>query len=93
MGSLLGGAFSGAAGVIQKKKGDDEDRKARQKMSNTGRNSATLGGSNDEAGQTAGSFKRGGKVRRTGKARVHKGERVLTAKQARRYEGKRGAKR
>lgn len=30
----------------------------------------------------SGSFKRGGKVKRTGMAKVHKGERVLTAKQA-----------
>ncbi len=29
-------------------------------------------------------FKRGGKVKRTGMARVHKGERVLTKKQQRR---------
>ncbi len=28
-------------------------------------------------------FKRGGKVKKTGPAKVHKGERVLTAKQAR----------
>jgi hypothetical protein len=31
-------------------------------------------------------FKRGGKVRKTGKAKVHKGERVLTAKQTKRYD-------
>jgi hypothetical protein len=31
-------------------------------------------------------FKHGGKVKRTGKAKVHKGERVLTKKQAKRYE-------
>jgi hypothetical protein len=30
----------------------------------------------------SGSFKRGGKVKRTGMAKVHKGERVLTRKQA-----------
>ena len=33
-------------------------------------------------------FKRGGKVRRTGMAKVHKGERVLTKKQQRRYRSK-----
>ena len=33
------------------------------------------------ASESAGSFKRGGKVRKTGLAKVHKGERVLTAKQ------------
>ncbi len=30
-------------------------------------------------------LKRGGKVKRTGMARVHKGERVLTKRQAKRY--------
>jgi hypothetical protein len=34
------------------------------------------------------SYRRGGKVRKTGYAKVHKGERVLTRKQARRYRGK-----
>jgi len=33
-------------------------------------------------------YKRGGRVRRTGIAKVHKGERVLTVKQAKRYRGK-----
>jgi hypothetical protein len=37
------------------------------------------------------SFKRGGRVKRTGRAKVEKGEQVLTAKQARRYRGKRGS--
>ena len=32
------------------------------------------------------SYKRGGKVRKTGKAKVHKGERVLTKAQARKYD-------
>lgn len=36
------------------------------------------------------SFKRGGKVRKTGRALVHKGERVLTKAQTRKYDrGKR----
>lgn len=38
------------------------------------------------------SYKRGGKVKRTGMAKVHKGERVLTTKQSRKYAGKRGRK-
>lgn len=33
-------------------------------------------------------FKKGGKVRKTGLAKVHKGERVLNRKQARKYEAK-----
>jgi hypothetical protein len=34
------------------------------------------------------SFKRGGKVKRTGLAKVHKGERVLTKKQAKKRDKK-----
>lgn len=34
-------------------------------------------------------FKRGGKVKKTGMAKVHKGERVLTRKQNRRFEAAR----
>jgi hypothetical protein len=36
-------------------------------------------------------FKRGGKVKRTGLARLHKGEKVLTKKQAKRHRSKRSA--
>ena len=39
------------------------------------------------------SYKRGGKVRKTGLAKVHKGERVLAKAQAKRYKHKRSAKR
>ena len=41
-----------------------------------------------EAADYAGSYKRGGVVRKTGMARVHKGERVLTKRQARKYRSK-----
>ena len=37
---------------------------------------------------TAASYKKGGKVKHTGKAHLHEGERVLTRKQARRYEAR-----
>ena len=43
-------------------------------------------------GDTGESFKRGGKVKRTGLAKVHAGEQVLTGKQAKRYKA-RGKKR
>ena len=48
-------------------------------------------GSNSE-GDTGESFKHGGKVKRTGLAKVHAGEQVLTGKQAKRYKS-RGNKR
>lgn len=38
------------------------------------------------------SYKKGGRVRRTGPAMLHKGERVLTRKEARTYAKKRGKK-
>jgi hypothetical protein len=38
-----------------------------------------------EAGATGDSYARGGKVRKTGLAKLHKGERVLTKVQAKRY--------
>jgi hypothetical protein len=38
------------------------------------------------------SYHRGGKVRKSGPARLKKGERVLTKKQARKYDKKRGSK-
>jgi hypothetical protein len=39
------------------------------------------------------SYKRGGKVKRTGLAKLHKGERVLTTAQAKRYKRRGGSKR
>ena len=48
---------------------------------------------NYRRGVNAGNYKRGGKVRKTGLAKVHKGERVLTTAQAKRYKHKRSAKR
>lgn len=52
-----------------------------------GSSDASSGGNTDDPA-TPGSFKYGGKVKKTGKARVHKGERVLTKKQARKYDSK-----
>jgi len=37
------------------------------------------------------SYKKGGKVKKTGVARVHKGETVLTAKEAKKYAKKKGS--
>ena len=50
----------------------------------------------DDSGSDSGvidSLKRGGKIRTTGKYELHKGERVLTAKQAKSYRAKRSVKR
>ena len=37
-------------------------------------------------------YEHGGKVRKTGRAKVHKGERVLTKRQARKYEKRKRAR-
>ena len=39
-----------------------------------------------------GQYKKGGKVKRTGVAKVHKGEYVLTVKQAKKYAKKKGTR-
>jgi hypothetical protein len=60
---------------------------------NKNKSSGKHEGGGDEGDNWSGSFKRGGKVRKTGVAKVHKGEQVLTAKQAKRYKRGRGKSR
>jgi hypothetical protein len=43
-------------------------------------------------GAVPGAFKRGGRVKKTGMAKVHKGEKVLTAKQAKSMPAAKGKK-
>ena len=40
------------------------------------------------AGKLVGSYKKGGKIKKTGIAKVHKGERVLTKKQTKKFDQK-----
>lgn len=56
----------------------------RKKKDSSKTTSSGSPGPTNDMGDWAGSFKRGGKVRKTGIAKVHKGEYVLTAKQAKR---------
>ncbi len=56
-----------------------------QKRGKQGGGSSGGGTNTDDPGAPGQSFKRGGKVKKTGRAKVHKGERVLTAKQSRKY--------
>jgi hypothetical protein len=51
------------------------------------------GGGDDSGPGYAGGFKRGGKVKKTGIAKVHKGERVLTKKQAKKYSARKRQRR
>ena len=69
----------GIKGFIEKKKSDNSGAGPTKKHPD--------GGSDSEMA----SFKKGGKVKKTGPAYLHKGERVLNTKQARKYKGgKRG---
>lgn len=69
---------SGGKGLLKKKL--DKSKQDKKAIGQTTHDVATSS-SND----TGDSYKRGGKVKRTGLAKVHRGERVLTAKQAKRY--------
>ena len=80
------GAFSGFAqsGVLGSFSDAMSRMKSKRKTSKTSSAPATEGHQAEP-----GSFKRGGKVRKTGYAKVHKGERVLTkAQQRKRMRGK-----
>jgi hypothetical protein len=79
--SVIGGLAPTVAGKI----------KNALKKQPTGSDSGSSGAATEgDAAANPGSFKRGGKVRKTGMARVHKGERVLTKKQNKKYmSGKR----
>ena len=76
------GAVSGATGASQ-----PPDERSRLRLNKPVPKS--YGGSGEES---TGSYKHGGKVKRTGPAKLHKGERVLTKKQAKKYAKKSGRK-
>jgi hypothetical protein len=90
----LGGFMSGLTGGG----GGDAAKKAAKKLkdwkpSSSGGSDTTSGGSPGSDVGDAGdpsSFKKGGMVKKTGMAKVHKGERVLTKKQNKRYSKMRG---
>ena len=90
------GAFGGFLSGFQGGKKNDTVKKLKDKFGNKkgpGGSNAAKGTSADEMGaETSGvpSYKKGGKVRKTGLARLHKGERVLNKLQAKRYSKKRG---
>ncbi len=80
MGSFLTGLLQGNVDTSTKMKKGDKKGLLRKKKKSSGTTEMSAGDMPE--------FKRGGRVRRTGTARVHKGERVLTAKQAKRYRSK-----
>jgi hypothetical protein len=87
MGAFLTGLTSSVASGIQKKKDKDKAAPKLQTFEKPTSDSST-----GETHADPGEFKRGGKVRKTGMAKVHKGEKVLTKRQAKRMERKRGGR-
>jgi hypothetical protein len=83
MGGFLGGLAGGYADTAEKRKSSGQPSLL-SKFRNRGKKS-------DPALPPG--YKRGGKVRKTGMAKVHKGERVLTAKQDRKMKKRMGRKR
>jgi len=81
---LLKGNVSTAAGMKDK---ENKGLLRGKKKSASPLGPSDYGPSPDQPG-----FKRGGKVKHTGRAKVHRGERVLTKSQSRRY-GKKRSKR
>jgi hypothetical protein len=98
MGGFLGGALSGFADEYNKNKGSGGGgggmlKKLFKKRSAKGQVNAQLSSGGDESGPSDGiqSAKRGGRVRKGGLLRVHKGEDIVPAKRkrGRRASGKR----
>jgi hypothetical protein len=87
------GFMSGMSGKKQDYTTKKSDDKTGDKKKGPGGSNAAKGTSADEMGaETSGvpSYKKGGKVRKTGLARLHKGERVLNKRQAKQYKKSRG---
>jgi hypothetical protein len=78
------GGFSGIMGMVSKMKGKGGG------MKNGVKKPPTSDSDSDKASPS--SYHHGGKVRRTGKAKLIKGERVLTVKENREYTRKLGKK-
>ena len=83
VGDIIGGLTSGAAQGIGI--GDALRRRRQDSINSSAGPEAHDVGLDDQSQVQIMHYKRGGKVPRTGLAKVHKGERVLTAKQAKRY--------
>jgi hypothetical protein len=85
------GAFGGFISGFNGGQKNDTVKKLKSKFGGKGGGGGGDPSAADEmgaetGGASAGAFKRGGKVRKTGLAKVHKGERVLTKKQSKSYK-------
>ena len=83
---------SGPKSVADKIKKHKQYSKSGTDMGGGGAESGDFGGasvpSDGSADPEIGSFKKGGKVKKTGKYKLHAGERVLNSKQTRKYDRK-----
>lgn len=90
MSSFLTGLMEGVTPSVRKKAGGAEERR---KMSNSKYKGGTYGGEAAGGTDPDPELHKGGKVRKTRSYKLKRGERVLSPKQAKRYERKRGSKR
>lgn len=87
MGAFLAGALGPITGKVKDKRKD----KKGSKKKDVERGAPVLrrkNTSSSSSGDDGDSYKHGGTVRKTGPAKLHKGELVLTKKQASKYKGK-----
>ena len=92
MAGFASGLFGSAGGPMGKRLMDKNKSKKATKNSNAATKQFDTDASGGDTDAMPASYKKGGKVRKTGKAQVHKGERVLNRKQTRKYERKRSSK-
>jgi hypothetical protein len=85
MGSFLTGAISGYTGTALQRKKQDGSAKKKSPTQQVNDEAASHM-MDDDPHKRMMSYKRGGKVRKTGPAKLHKNERVLTAKQTKKYD-------
>jgi hypothetical protein len=91
MGNFMGGLAGGYADFFRKRPGEDGSETANRKkgLLFRRRTKKNLPGGGDTGGGSTFSgipvFKRGGKMRKTGIAKLERGERVLTKKQSKKY--------
>jgi len=84
--SFLSGLMSGVTAQSSKQDGKLKGILARKKKKKNPPTPPTVSLPEDSTVGIPRQFKRGGKVKKTGMAKMHKGERVLTKKQAKRFK-------
>lgn len=80
----FGQAFLGSGNSSKQQQSKKKQQKKFQAQT-VGSSGVNASGGSSSSSASPESYKRGGKVRKTGMAKVHKGERVLTKAQAKKY--------